>query len=159
MRRLWRGCTFFRGTEQSNPLTPAAFLSVHSNALDCTNSPSFIFHVFGRKTIKTLLYFPKASTGPLGGELLEIRMAELSQSLLFELSPPPPPAGLSQGRSCRLIGLWVDVRCLPAVLWDEPVEGKEVLGLPYRQHWPKAWTASLHSRPPQRPVRTRLVMN
>lgn len=71
-------------------------------------------------------------------------MDELSQSLLFELSSPPP-SGLSPGRSRRLIGLWVDIRCLPAVLWDpdEPVEGKEVPRLPYHQHWLKARTAGL----------------
>lgn len=84
-------------------------------------------------------------------------MAELSQSPALRIKSPPPPAGLSPGPSRRLIGLRVDVGCLPAVPWepDEPVERKEVLRLRYHQHWLKARTASLYSCPPQRPVRTR----
>jgi len=80
---------------------------------------------------KTPFIFPESLNGsPRIGDLLAIRIAELSQSLLFELSPPP----LSSRPLTRLIlqANWPQGWCSPAVRRepDEPVKGKGCCGSP-----------------------------
>lgn len=114
----------------------------------CIKSHFFLFFfIISLQTIKTL-YFPKALM--VSWDLSSIRdYGSWTQSLLFELSPPPLLAGLSLGWSWRLIGLCASVQCLPEAPWDldEPVEGKGMRRLPYHQYQLKVWTTSFIAVP------------
>lgn len=126
---------------------------------DYMKSPWCVISPLFSQTIKLLYIFRKPDGTPGTWALLAIRIAELSQSLLFELSPPP----LSSRPLTRLILQTNWPWGWRAVFTSGPLgagwTGREegVLRLPHHQRRLMAWTASPYNCPPQRLVRTQAL--